>query len=63
VGGGVHQEILDVNLEAPDDIATAGRGLVDLPLPDARERHGIANGQVLAAIVDGMLLVPVARPR
>jgi hypothetical protein len=60
VRGGIHQKVLDVDLKAPDDIATTGRGLVGLPLPDARERHGIANRQVLAATMDHMLLVPVA---
>jgi hypothetical protein len=38
------------------------RGLAGLPLPGAGERHGIANGHMLAAIVDQVLLVPVAKP-
>lgn len=37
------------------------RGLAGLPLPGAGERHGIANGHMLAAIVDQVLLVPVAK--
>jgi hypothetical protein len=52
-----------VDPNAPRDTAAAGRGLAGLPLPGAGERHGIANGHVLAAIVDHLLLVPVAGPR
>ncbi len=49
-----------MNLKAPNDIATAGWGLVGLPLPDAGEWHGVANRQMPAAIVDHVLLVTIA---